>query len=333
MGGYAELEQRLADGEVLVLDGAIGTEITRLGAPAHPIAWTAEALFTHPHTVRFMHERYIKAGADIIMTNTFGSHRDVLEASGYGTQVREANLRAVYLAQEAVARAAGGRSVYIAGAISDRHVGREVHTGALRAMSGDGYDLDPVVKQAYYDEMCDQLAEMGVDFFLLENLSDQPARKMCLDAAKRTGLPVWSSVSCLYEEGDQLLIRDNGSKDLTLNDSLDEILSWGGQSGMTIMHAEASETTLGLEVLRERWDGPIAAYPDSLRPDWLTTWQDLSIENAESPQDFLAEAKKWVEMGVQVIGACCGFGVEYIEVLKEGLPSHIPTPRKIKKAA
>ena len=333
MGGYAELEQRLADGEVLVLDGAIGTEITRLGAPAHPIAWTAEALFTHPHTVRHMHERYIKAGADIIMTNTFGSHRDVLEASGYGTQVREANIRAVYLAQEAVARAAGGRSVYIAGSISDRHVGREVHTGALRAMSGDGYHLDPVVKQAYYDEMVDHLAEMGVDFFLLENLSDQPARKMCLDAVKRTGLPAWSSVSSLYEEDDQLLLSDRGRNDLTLDESLDEILSWGGQSGMTIMHAEIPETTLGLEVLREKWDGPMAAYPDSLRPDWLTTWQDLSIQNAESPQAFLAEAKKWVEMGVQVIGTCCGFGAEYIEPLKEGLPSHIPTPRKVKKAA
>ena len=95
MGGYKELEQRLANGEVLVLDGAIGTEITRLGAPAHPIAWSAEALFTHPHTVRKMHEQYIKAGADIITTNTFSSNRDVLEAAGYGYQVRDANIRAV----------------------------------------------------------------------------------------------------------------------------------------------------------------------------------------------------------------------------------------------
>ena len=329
MAGYAELQERLARGEVLILDGAIGTEITRLGAPAHPIAWSAEALFTHPHTVRHMHERYIKAGADIITTNTFSSHRDVLEASGYGTQVREANIRAVYLAQEAIARAAGGRSVYIAGAISDRHVGREPSTGALRAMSGDGYYLDPAIKEAYYEEMVDHLAEMGVDFFLLENLLDQPARTMCLRAAKRTGLPFWSGFSIVRIDGDSINMHDIKRKDLTLAQGIDEVLPLGGMSGMVLMHSEIPETTAGLKVLLDKWSGPVAAYPDSLRPDWLTTWQDSTLQNRESPQDFLQEARRWVEMGVQIIGTCCGFGVEYIEPLKEGLPSHIPTPRKV----
>ena len=329
MGGYQELEERLASGEVLILDGAIGTEITRLGAPAHPIAWSAEALFTHPHTVRKMHERYIKAGADIITTNTFSSHRDVLEASGYGDQVREANIRAVYLAREAIERAAGGRSVYLAGAISDRHVGREPSTGALRAMSGDGYNLDPAVKEASYEEMVDHLAEEGVDFFLLENLLDQPARELCLRAAKRTGLPVWSGFSMMHTDGDAVTILDHGRKDLTLAHAIDEIMPIGGMSGMVLMHAEIPETTAGLGVLLDRWPGPVAAYPDSLRPDWLTTWQDLSIVDRESPKDFLNEARKWVEMGVQVIGTCCGFGVEYIEPLKEGLPTHIPNRRKV----
>ena len=329
MAGYVELQERLARGEVLILDGAIGTEITRLGAPAHPIAWSAEALFTHPHTVRRMHERYIKAGADIITTNTFSSHRDVLEASGYGAQVREANIRAVYLAREAIERAAGGRSVYLAGAISDRHVGREPSTGALRAMSGDGFNLDPAVKQAYYEEMVDHLAEEGVDFFLLENLLDQPARKLCLNAAKRSGLPVWSGFSMVHINGQTINMIDLGRQDLTLSEGIDEIMPLGGMSGMVLMHSEVPETTAGLKVLLDKWPGPVGAYPDSLRPDWLTTWQDLAIQNRETPEDFLSEARRWVEMGVQVIGTCCGFGVEYIEPLKEGLPSHIPNPRKV----
>ena len=232
------LKQRLANGEVLVLDGAIGTEITSMGAPAHPIAWSAEALFTHPHTVRKMHERYIKAGADIITTNTFSSNRDVLEASGYGHQVREANIRAVYLAREAIERAAGGRSVYLAGAISGRHVGRDPRTGTVRAMSGDGYNLDPALKTAFYEEMVDHLSDEGVDFFLLENLLDQPARLLCLNAAKRTGLPVWSGFSMVNVREGTIIMRDNGSKDLTLSEGIDEVMSVGGMSGMVLMHAE-----------------------------------------------------------------------------------------------
>ena len=329
MAGYQELEQRLANGEVLVLDGAIGTEITSMGAPAHPIAWSAEALFTHPHTVRKMHERYIKAGADIITTNTFSSNRDVLEASGYGHQVREANIRAVYLAREAIERAAGGRSVYLAGAISGRHVGRDPRTGTLRAMSGDGYNLDPALKTAFYEEMVDHLSDEGVDFFLLENLLDQPARLLCLNAAKRTGLPVWSGFSMVNVREGTIIMRDNGSKDLTLSEGIDEVMSVGGMSGMVLMHAEIPETTAGLGELLDKWPGPIGAYPDSLRPDWVTRWQDPSIENRESPADFLNEARKWVDMGVQVIGTCCGFGVEYIEPLKEGLPTHIPNRRTV----
>ena len=329
MAGYQELEERLANGEVLVLDGAIGTEITRLGAPAHPIAWSAEALFTHPHTVRQVHERYIKAGADIITTNTFSSNRDVLEAAGYGYQVREANIRAVYLAREAIERVAGGRSVYLAGAISGRHVGRDPTTGALKARSGDGYNIDPGVKSAYYEEMVDHLAEEGVDFFLLENLMDQPARELCLKAAKRSGLPVWSGFSMVKIQDGAITMVDNGRKDLTLAQGIDEVMTVGGMSGMVLMHAEIPETTAGLRELLDKWPGPIGAYPDSLRPDWLAKWQDESIVNRESPQEFLNEARKWVDMGVQVIGTCCGFGVEYIEPLKEGLPTHIPSRRNI----
>lgn len=338
MGRYAELEQRLAQGEVIILDGAIGYELQRLGAPTDPssVAWSADALFTHPHTVQYMHERYIKAGADIITTNTFCSLRDVLEASGYGTQVREANIRAVYLAQEAIARAAGDRTIYIAGALSDRHVGRNPRSGALRSMSGEGHNLDPVVKEAYYDEMVEHLTEMGVDFFLLENLLDQQARELCLRAAKRSGLPVWSSISMMHQVNGQLLVRDRVRQDLTLEESIDEVLGWGGMSGMSLMHAQISGTTAGLKVMLEKWPGPVAAYPDSL----VWTGKETSdvpfalepTDNPESPQDFLNEAQKWVQMGVQVIGTCCGMGLEYIEPLKEGLPSHIPTPRQIPTA-
>ena len=219
--------------------------------------------------------------------------------------------------------------MYLAGAISGRHVRRDPVTGTLKARSGDGYKLDPSVKSAYYEEMVDHLTDEGVDFFLLENLMDQPARELCLKAAKRSGLPVWSGFSMVKVQEGTITMADNGRKDLTLAQGIDEIMMVGGMSGMVLMHAELPETTAGLGEHLDKWPGPIGAYPDSLRPDWLAKWQDASIENRESPQDFLNEARKWVEMGVQVIGSCCRFGVEYIEPLKEGLSTHIPNQRRV----
>ena len=81
-----------------------------------------------------------------------------------------------------------------------------------------------------------------------------------------------------------IIMQDNGRKDLTLAEGIDEIMMVGGMSGMVVMHAEIPETTAGLVELLNKWPGPIGAYPDSLRPDWLTTWQDLSIENRNHPR-------------------------------------------------
>ena len=80
-------------------------------------AWDAAALLTHPDTVREVHEDYIRAGADVIITNTFATARHVLEPAGIGERFRELNARAVALAKEARENAADS-AVFIAGSIS-----------------------------------------------------------------------------------------------------------------------------------------------------------------------------------------------------------------------
>ena len=119
MTSYKDLRQRIDGGEVIILDGAVGTQLQALGVPIGLTAWAAIALHSHPDTVRQMHETYIKDGVDIITTNTFSSGRHCLEPLGKGDLTRELNLRAVVLAQEARERAAKDRPVYIAGAISN----------------------------------------------------------------------------------------------------------------------------------------------------------------------------------------------------------------------
>ena len=62
------LRRRLAAGGVVLLDGATGTELQRRGVPMHERAWSAAAVFTHPGTVREVHEDYVRAGSDVIVT-------------------------------------------------------------------------------------------------------------------------------------------------------------------------------------------------------------------------------------------------------------------------
>ena len=94
------LQSRLKNGEVLILDGAMGTELQRRGVSMHSIAWSAAALLTHPEVVRHVHEDYIRVGADVIITNSFSTARHALEVAGMGYRTVEINRRAVELAQE-----------------------------------------------------------------------------------------------------------------------------------------------------------------------------------------------------------------------------------------
>ena len=326
MSGYSHMMERLSNNEVIILDGAIGTELQAMGVPMHHIAWCAEALYTQPYTVRLMHENYIRAGADIISTDTFSTLRHVLEASGYGDFVREINLRSVYLAQEARERAAEGRPVYIAGVMSNFGVGRLPSTGRLWGSSGNGYEISNEQATEYYEELAEILAEGGIDFFLLENLGNQDHRILALRAAKKTGIPVWmgfTGTSPHYVTNRTGDMGDAKHFDMSIERGLSEVLAEGGIDGATILHCPMPEQTRAVEYLVNHYDGPVASYPDAGRTDYIVPHLDRSVPNEFSINMFVDEAKKWVDMGVQVIGGCCGYGLDYIKPLKEALPDKI----------
>ena len=351
MANYDDLKNRMDRGEVIVLDGAIGTELQAMGVPMDPASWCGPGNYTHPSTVRQMHERYIRAGADIITTNTFNTLRPALEASGYGELVREINVRSVDAAIEARDRVAGDRPVYIAGSISCRIPVRDRRTGTLLGGTGYGYgaSLSAEELRVHVDEQADVLAESGVDFFLMENMwADNESRVIAAEAAKATGLPVWVGfTSSIAPDGQTVRLSLGDDRhysvgmgvpmwtsswrevdyEMTLAAGISEVLSLD-PDGLTIFHARLDETTAALHVLLDQWSGPIAVYPDAGRQDYLDTWQDTMVENKDSAEALTNEASKWVDMGAQVIGTCCGFGVDYIKALDGSLPARISSPRE-----
>ena len=350
MANYAELKSRLNSGAVVILDGAIGTELQAMGVPMDPAAWCGPGNYTHPATVRQMHERYIRAGADVITTNTFNTLRPALEAAGYGEVVREINTRAVDAALEARDRAGGDRPVYIAGSISCRTPIRDLKTGTLLGGTGYGYgaSLSAQELRLHAQEQADVLAESGVDLFLIENMwADNDSRVIATEAAKSTGLPVWVAFTAsLAPDGETVrmsLAEDRNysvgmgkpvgtenwravDEEMTLAAAIREIAPLEPDA-LGVFHSRLGETATALQVVLDEWSGPVLAYPDAGREDYLDTWQDTSAVNEASAEELRQEAAKWVGMGVQVIGACCGFGSEYIKALEGALPDRIPSPR------
>ena len=350
MANYENLKKRIDQGEVIVLDGAIGTELQAMGVPMDPAAWCGPGNYTHPATVRQMHERYIRAGADIITTNTFSTLRPTLEASGYPDWVREINVRAVDAAREAIARCDVDRPVYIAGSISCRIPVRDQRTGTLLGGTGFGYgaSLSEEELRAYAREQADILAESGIDFFLMENMwADNESRAIAAEAAKATSLPVWvgftASVAPDGETvrmsfGDDRNAYSSGmgmpmwssnwrsvDHEMTLLEGVAEIASLNPDA-ITVFHSRISETIAALKVVRDQWSGPIALYPDAGRTDYLETWQDSSIVNEETAKELTQEAANWVGMGAQIVGTCCGFGANYTEALRGALPAKTFSP-------
>ena len=88
MTDYQDLKARLDRGDTIILDGAIGTQLQDMGVPMHPVGWCAPANLTHPGTVAQMHERYIRAGSDVITANTFSTIRPKMEGAGYTARLR-----------------------------------------------------------------------------------------------------------------------------------------------------------------------------------------------------------------------------------------------------
>ena len=352
MSNYESLKSRIEQGEVIVLDGAIGTELQAMGVPMDPASWCGPGNYTHPATVRQMHERYIRAGADIITTNTFNTLRPALEASGYGQLVREINVRSVDAALEARDRVAADRPVYIAGSISCRIPVRDGRTGTLLGGTGYGYgaSLSAEELRSYVDEQADILAESGVDFFLMENMwADNESRVIATEAAMATGLPVWVAFTAsIASDGQTVRLslgddRDYSTRmgmpmytsswrtvdyEMTLADGISEIIPLNPDV-IGVFHSRIDETTAALKVVLDQWSGPIVIYPDAGRTDYLETWQDSMVANQDSAAELAKGADEWVGMGSQVIGTCCGFGVDYIKALNGSLPDRISSPRRV----
>lgn len=316
------LDDKLSAGELIILDGAIGSEIERLGGKMDDAAWCGAANVTHPDVVRRVHESYLEAGADVITTNTFATCRHVLEAAGYGDQTVAINRRAVELAKEALDRVAPVRPVAIAGSMSNNMAWLPGTVGADPA-----YLPSAQQEAANYREMADTLADAGCDLLVMEMMTDLTHAPRVTEAALATGLPVWVGMSASRTASGEMVGWDHQAEDgdrlpdgyqqlptAPLAAVIDALCALGPQA-MGIMHSSFPSIAPALDVLYERWDGPVMAYPEAIGFDALTRGT-IPV----GPHDFAELCQNWVQDGVQIIGGCCGTTIEHIRAMVEVLP-------------
>ncbi|MGI9405978.1 MAG: homocysteine S-methyltransferase family protein, partial [Hyphomicrobiaceae bacterium] len=235
MTRYEAVMQRIRDGERILIDGATGTEVERRGVPQLDNAWNGGGALSHPDIVREVHEDYIRHGAEIVISNTFATHRHALRDAGADKDFEAYNRRAVELAIEARARM-GKPDVLVAGGMSYwSWTGDHPPPDALR----EGAEL-----QAGY------MADAGADLLMLEMMVDIDKMLVVLEAAQSSRLPVWAGMTCKPMDDGTICLR-NGDP------LVDALAALDGRDVplVSIMHSEVRHIDACLDVLQAHWSG------------------------------------------------------------------------------
>jgi len=293
MNQYHALMQRLHNGDRILIDGATGTEIERRGVPMVDNAWNGGGTLTHPEVVRQVHEDYIRCGAQIVISNTFSTSRHVLQDAGLEEHFEMLNRRGVELALEARTNMQA-QDVLVAGGITHWSFTRQFPPHQQL--------------QANTEEQAAIMADAGADLIMLEMMADVERMLILLAAARKSGLPVWVGFSCHIDEQGIVRLLD----DPTLAEGIEAIKDKDVPL-ISIMHTEVEDIEACLEVLQANWSGLTGVYAHSgefVAPNWV-------FNDTISPEDYASAAKTWMGRGVQVIGGCCGIGVEHITLLED----------------
>jgi S-methylmethionine-dependent homocysteine/selenocysteine methylase len=305
----AEIAGRLADGDVVIIDGGTGTQLQAEGVPMDVEAWSGRANLEQPEVVQRVHEAYIRAGAEVIIANTFAASRAALEPAGLGSRVADANRNAVAAALRAREAAGDGHAVAVAGSMSPFCL------VAMRGRLESGPSAaDPFPSVADFREQATLLAEAGVDLIALELMEAAGCGRAALQAAAETGLPVWLGFSPVRLEDGTL----GADPALGEGDSFAELVSKLADpalAAITVMHAKPDVVAEAIGIISAQFAGPIGVYAESgswAAPEW--------VFDGLNPDQYLQEAITWANQGAQLIGGCCGIGPEHIKILSDRLP-------------
>ena len=328
--------QQLIRERILVLDGAMGTMIQQYNLseadfrgerfkdiPGQLKGNNDLLCLTRPEVIEDIHRKYLKAGADIIETNSFNATSVSMADYHVQAYCREINLAAARLARRMADEFTAlnpEKPRFVAGSVGPTNktcsMSPDVNNPAFRALTFDEL-------QAAYCEQMEALLEGGVDALLIETIFDTLNAKAAIRAAdlsmEKTGrkVPLMLSVT----------VSDIAGRTLS-GQTLDAFLA-------SVEHADLFSVGLNcsfgarqlkpfLEQLASRAPYYISAYPNAGLPNSLGQYD-------QTPEDMAAEVKEYIEEGlVNIIGGCCGTTEQYIakyQDLIQGVQPRVPVKK------
>jgi homocysteine S-methyltransferase len=281
------------DERVLVCDGAMGTMLYAKGVF---INRCFDALnLAEPSRVVEVHQEYVRAGADVVETNTFGANRIKLRGFGLADRLRDINVEGARLAKTAAAGQA-----YVAGAIGPLGI-------RIEPWGKTGRDE----AEAYFREQAEALVAGGVDLFVLETFRDLTEVRAAIAAIRSVcDLPVVAQMT---------IEEDGNSLDGTPPEQFAPALEHADVVGVncSIGPAPMLETIERMSTITR---ARLSAQPNAGRP------RDIEGRNIylSSPEYIASYARRFMTHGVRLVGGCCGTTPEHIRQIKTAVKAFAP---------
>lgn len=286
----AEFLEALAS-RILVADGAMGTAFYAKGIFIHRCY--DELNLSLPAMVGEVHRDYVKAGADILETNTFGANRKRLAAFGHGESVRAINEAAVRLA-----RAAAGDQAFVAGAVGP--------LGGWLEPLGPTSVADA---RAIFREQIEALVETGVDLLILETFTEIDEVRQAIHAVREAAGDDLPLIAHLSIENDGCL------RDGTTTETFTRLLDGLPVDGIGLNCSSGPRVLLETIGKMVKWTSkPLSMMPNAGLP---TAVEGRNLHLC-SPECMAQYARRLLQAGARIVGGCCGTTAEHIkEICKE----------------
>jgi len=280
----------------LLADGATGTNLFAMGLQTGepPELWNVD----HPDRIAANYRSFVEAGADIILTNTFGANRYRLQLHGNAHRVAELNEAAARIARQVVAGC--GREVVVAGSMGP--------TGEIYAPLGT---LAPADARAAYREQAEALVRGGADVLWVETISSREEMEAAVEGASGLGCPVVCTMS--FDTNGRTMMGLAPAELLREAAALPHPpLACGTNCGVG-----PAETVLSvLNMARGADPAPLVVAKGNCG---IPQWADGRIAYDGTPALMAEYARLALAAGARIIGGCCGTTPEHLRAMRQAL--------------
>lgn len=283
--------------DLTILDGGMGGELIRRGWPSGGL-WSAKALLENPEVVRAVHQDYVSAGAQVIITNSYSTVPSYLAKEDMQSRYVELTEIAARLARE-VADAAPA----------------EVRVAGCLPPLSESYRPDLVPgddeSRPIYSEIIKALSA-DVDLYLCETMSSVREAVNAASSVRETDpdKPLWVALTLADEPGGGLRSGENMDQVVSALEPYDV-------DAFLFNCTDPASISVALEELVPLTNKPTGAYPNRFHvpPGW-TLDNEIAVEPTEmTVEDYLGFVDTWRRSGATIIGGCCGVGPEFIAAL------------------